>query len=118
MSLDKSKLEKFKLMLEEEQTKIRKELESFASPSDNPDDYKTRHDELGTHKDESATEVEEYVDNLSVESNLEQRLKDVKNALQKIEDGTYGKCEECGEEIREERLEIYPSAKKCMNCNK
>ncbi|MFC1622816.1 TraR/DksA family transcriptional regulator [Patescibacteria group bacterium] len=118
MSLDKNKVEKFKGMLEEERDKIRKEIEGFASPSDNPDEFKTNHNELGTHQDESATEVEEYVDNLSVESNLEQRLKDIKSALTRVEDGAYGKCVECGGDIREERLEIYPSARRCMQCNK
>ena len=59
--LDAKRQEEFKKMLEEERGKIREELSRFASPSENPDDFKTRHDELGTHKDESATEVEEYV---------------------------------------------------------
>lgn len=115
--LDAKKQEKFKKMLEEERDKIREELSRFANPSENPDDFDTRHDELGTHKDESATEVEEYVDNLSVEASLEKRLQDIKAALAKIENGSYGVCEECGGEIREERLEIYPAARKCMKCN-
>ncbi|MDH4329943.1 MAG: TraR/DksA C4-type zinc finger protein [Candidatus Moranbacteria bacterium] len=114
---DEKEQEKFKKMLEEERDKLRSELSKFANPSENSDDFKTRHDELGTHKDESATEVEEYVDNISVESSLEQRLKDIKSALEKIENGTFGACEECGEAIRRERLEIYPAAKKCMKCN-
>ncbi|MFC1644820.1 TraR/DksA C4-type zinc finger protein [Patescibacteria group bacterium] len=115
MSFDKNK---FKVALEEEQKKIRTELEGVATPSDNPDNFKTKRDELGTHKDESATEVEEYVDNIAVESNLEQRLRDTRAALVKIENDTYGKCEECGGDIQEKRLEIYPSAKNCMKCNK
>jgi RNA polymerase-binding transcription factor DksA len=115
--MDVNKNEKFKSMLEEEREKLRSELAKFANPSENPDDFKTRYDELGTHKDESATEVEEYVDNVAVEASLEQRLRDIKDALSKIDDGSYGVCEQCGGEIREERLEIYPSARRCMKCN-
>ena len=37
-------------------------------------------------------------------------------ALQKIEDGTYGICESCGEAIPEPRLEALPYAALCVNC--
>ncbi len=39
-------------------------------------------------------------------------------ALQRIEDGTYGYCEECGEPIDEERLDIVPHARLCIACKK
>jgi DnaK suppressor protein len=37
-------------------------------------------------------------------------------ALSKLEDGTYGVCEECGDEISEERLKIMPFAIYCRDC--
>lgn len=37
-------------------------------------------------------------------------------ALRKLEEGTYGICEECGEEITEERLKILPFAIYCREC--
>lgn len=37
-------------------------------------------------------------------------------ALRKLEDGTYGVCEECGDEISEERLKIMPFAIYCRDC--
>lgn len=43
-------------------------------------------------------------------------LRDVEAALARIQDGTYGKCEECGGEISRERLEAYPTATRCMEC--
>lgn len=39
----------------------------------------------------------------------------VDTALRKLEEGTYGICEECGEEISEERLEIMPFAIYCRD---
>ena len=43
-------------------------------------------------------------------------LQDIQDALQKIEDGTYGECENCGEDISIARLEANPMAKLCVDC--
>jgi len=37
-------------------------------------------------------------------------------SLKKIEDGTYGECEECGEEISHLRLKARPEATRCIKC--
>lgn len=37
-------------------------------------------------------------------------------ALQKIKDGTYGICIDCGDEIAEKRLKSYPNAARCLLC--
>jgi DnaK suppressor protein len=43
-------------------------------------------------------------------------LHDIDEALRKINEGTYGICEECGEEISEKRLSVIPTATLCVNC--
>lgn len=40
----------------------------------------------------------------------------IDEALQRIEDGTYGKCEECGEDIGIERLRARPMTTLCIDC--
>ncbi len=40
----------------------------------------------------------------------------IDTALQKLKEGTYGKCEECDDEISEERLKIMPFAIYCRDC--
>lgn len=40
----------------------------------------------------------------------------IKTALAKIEDGTYGVCDGCGEDIPEKRLEALPYASRCIKC--
>ena len=47
---------------------------------------------------------------------LLETLREVDDALAKFEAGTYGKCETCGEQIGEARLEAMPSARLCMTC--
>ena len=44
------------------------------------------------------------------------KLKQVEAALKKVEDGEYGICEQCGQEILETRLEIMPYTEFCIQC--
>jgi RNA polymerase-binding transcription factor DksA len=46
---------------------------------------------------------------------LQETLADVDRALAKLDDGTYGKCEVCGEEIAAARLEALPASRYCIN---
>lgn len=43
-------------------------------------------------------------------------IRKIDESLRKIKEGTYGKCEDCGEEISEERLKVMPSAIYCVDC--
>ncbi len=43
-------------------------------------------------------------------------IQKIQIALQKIENGTYGICEKCGEYITEERLKARPEANMCIIC--
>jgi DnaK suppressor protein len=47
---------------------------------------------------------------------LQESLHDVDRALAKLHDGTYGRCESCGTEIAEPRLEAMPATRYCINC--
>ncbi|MGI9462631.1 MAG: TraR/DksA family transcriptional regulator [Aestuariivirgaceae bacterium] len=40
----------------------------------------------------------------------------IDQALRRVEEGEYGYCQECGEEIAPKRLEIDPSASNCVKC--
>ncbi|MBG0776695.1 MAG: RNA polymerase-binding protein DksA [Desulfovibrionaceae bacterium] len=43
-------------------------------------------------------------------------IKKIQDALGRLEDGTYGICEECGEDIGVPRLKARPVTKLCINC--
>lgn len=45
-----------------------------------------------------------------------EKLREIDNALQRIEDGLYGICEECEEPIGEGRLKVMPFARVCVDC--
>ena len=57
--------------------------------------------------------MQEFENKNSEVEQLEVQLREVKGALEKIENGTYGKCEVCGEDIEVDRLTANPSAKTC-----
>lgn len=40
----------------------------------------------------------------------------IRAALNRIEAGTYGRCETCGKEINSARLEALPMARRCIRC--
>ena len=62
--------------------------------------------------------------NLETDRNFLLRIRDrerklilkIKEALARIEDGAFGICEECGEEISEERLKARPVTTLCIDC--
>lgn len=45
-----------------------------------------------------------------------EELERMDESLRKIDDGTYGVCEDCAEEIEEERLKVMPFANRCVKC--
>jgi RNA polymerase-binding protein DksA len=116
MVLTEKEAKKFEEMLIEQKKKLEEDLSRIAKPTSDKGDYETKYEDIGDDMDENASEVEEYVGNIALESNLEEQLKGVNSALEKIKEGTYGICEECGMEIAKERLEANPAAKLCMLC--
>ena len=112
--------EQFKKQLEKDKKQLIKNLESFAKRDPQcKGDWETIFPQMGIHRsepDEHVDEVEEYESLLPIEHRLELRLQAIDQALEKIEKGTYGICERCGQEIELERLKACPEAKKCLGC--
>ncbi len=100
MKLD---LNHFKDLLIKEKDILEAELKTVVQ-----DDDRDRADET-----EVADDIEELLSNTAVGGQLEIRLKEVKEALAKIDDEKYGICEVCGESIEEDRLTANPAAKTC-----
>lgn len=65
--------------------------------------------------DQSAQDVEQGIDFSLIEMKYEQ-FKDIADAFRKLQNDTYGVCEECGEEIDIKRLEVNPLARYCFAC--
>jgi DnaK suppressor protein len=60
----------------------------------------------------------ERVNLLTMVKNLRDTLREVQDALQRIDQGTYGVCQRCGQPIPEERLEALPATRLCIACKR
>ena len=70
------------------------------------------------HLADSATATLDREIDYTLEENAENLLRAIDQPLERIENGTYGKCERCGREIAEERLEAIPHATRCIDCQR
>lgn len=70
-------------------------------------------DASATEQDEIADRIEELEERSEETVALEVHWKNIKRALDKIENGEYGVCEVGGEDIEADRLEANPSARTC-----
>lgn len=117
MAIDQKTLAELKSALLAEKEELENNLGRIAKPVDaKTGDYETSFDEVGNDREDNTTEVEEYTDNLPVEMTLEKKLQDVIGALARMEEGTYGICDSCKQEIDIERLKVNPSAQTCIKC--
>ncbi len=62
---------------------------------------------------DAADRFEDFEERTSMLNTLQDRLTDIKNALIKVENETFGKCEVCGKSIEADRLEANPAARTC-----
>lgn len=116
--LSKEKLEYFKKKLEGRKKELEGALSYVAQKNPaNPEDWETTEPDMNvmiSDKNELADIFEEFENRAAIEDKLEEKLTFVKEALERIKKGTYGICEEDGEMIDEKRLEVYPTAKNCL----
>lgn len=68
------------------------------------------------HMADDATEVFEQEKNVGMRRDQQILLDQVKDALQRIENGTYGFCTRCGKAIDSARLRALPTASLCYEC--
>jgi RNA polymerase-binding protein DksA len=118
--LNKSKLDHFKKLLLEKKADLERELTSVGKENpDTPGDWEATpepRNELPSDPNEMADVFEELENRAAIEDTIEKHLADVKESLERIEEGTYGICSECEKAIKTKRLEAVPSADKCMEC--
>ncbi len=108
---------RFKEKLEAEKKLLEGELRSVGRVNPrNPRDWEATPasiDVVSADKTEVAEQMEEFEERSSVEVELENKLRSITRALDKIKSGTYGVCEIGGEPIEKERLEANPAAATC-----
>lgn len=109
--------EHFRTRLETEKSELEVSLSTVGrrNPS-NLGDWEPLPQSTGQESDpiDAAELIEGYEDNTAILKDLETQYQAVLSALGRMESGTYGVCNVCGEAIVEARLEANPSAATCV----
>lgn len=115
--MDQALIEQLKEQLVQRKKLIIEQLQSIGSRTDGDEiNFEAKFPDYGDSLEDSASEVADYTKNLSLERDLEKDLHDVEKAIKRIEEGKYGICSHCGQEIEIERLKIRPESSSCVVC--
>ena len=113
--------DRFRERLEDERARVQAALDNL--DHENPGSLEDDTGELvnssaDNHMADTATETfdRELADTLH--ENADAVLAAIDRALQRVENGTYGKCVNCGRDISPERLEALPYAELCIDCKR
>lgn len=107
--MNEKQLLKFKAQLEEMKSKIMTDVEQTLS------DMTTQNGNIPDPNDRATVESDRNFE-LRIRDRERKLMNKVEEALGRIDDGSYGICDGCGEEIAEKRLEARPVAKFCIDC--
>jgi RNA polymerase-binding transcription factor DksA len=69
---------------------------------------------VDNHPADHGSETFEREKDFSILEQVEAELDDVDRALRRLDDGSYGTCQACGEQIADARLEAVPAARFCV----
>ncbi|TSC74494.1 MAG: DnaK suppressor protein [Parcubacteria group bacterium Gr01-1014_44] len=117
--MDKTEQEKLLKSLQEEEKLILSELNDIARKNPKVEgDFNVPFINEGDSLDENAREITEFERTKAVADNLEERLKGIRVAIEKLKEGSYGVCEKCSVAISGERLKAVQAARLCINCAK
>jgi len=110
--MDQQQLDSLRSALEGERASVNRQLAEHGAPADG--------EAVEVDVDEgfadSAHATAERSQTLALVEQLHEHQREIDAALKKMEEGTYGKCESCGQDIPFERLEARPTATLCVTC--
>jgi DnaK suppressor protein len=99
--------------LEAERAALGAELDALTSVPRDP----TATIGFGKRVGDGTTEAIGRIERVGQADALAAKLSNVRRALEKIDDGTYGTCDRCGDPIPDERLSARPSSVLCVRCS-
>ncbi len=110
--LSDEQLSQLKQRLEAERQQLRKDIRDELLRTDE-EQYSELAGQVHDSGDESVADLLSDL-NTAVLGQSIKALREVEAAQERMKEGWYGRCEDCQEEIPYERLDAYPSARRCM----
>jgi DnaK suppressor protein len=113
--MDQQTVDRLRERLESERGEIRRQLDDLGARRDaegieNPD--------LNEGFADAGQAAAERASLLTLVRSLRDTLRDVEHALDRMDAGTYGTCDNCGQPIADERLDALPAARLCLDCKR
>ncbi len=112
--MDPARLDQFKSTLVQMRRRLRHEIgdieEAVVEGTKSPGEISNAPTHLGSVADSNLDA------NIGLVENEEAILKSVETALERIENGSFGLCEDCGHDISAERLDAIPYTGICTRC--
>jgi DnaK suppressor protein len=113
--MDQQTVDRLRERLETERDEVRRQLDDLGARRDAEGIEDPELDEGFADAGQAAAERANL---LTLVRSLRDTLRDVEQALARMDAGTYGTCERCGQPIDEERLEAIPAVRLCMSCKR
>ena len=109
--MDENKLQEFRSLLEEQRDELLSEAgRTVAGMTDAKENFPDPTDRAALESDRNFL--------LRIRDRERKLINKINDALERIEDGSYGICDSCGEDISEERLLARPVTTLCIDCKK
>jgi DnaK suppressor protein len=113
--MDQQTVDRLRERLESERGEVRRQLDDLGARRDAEGIEDPELDEGFADAGQAAAERASL---LTLVRSLRDTLREVEQALERMDAGAYGSCERCGLPIDEERLEALPAARLCLDCKR
>jgi RNA polymerase-binding protein DksA len=110
--------EYFRKLLVDERERVSSTVESLHESNSRSFEEETEEETYDNHLADSATATLNREIDSTLEENSGHVLVGIDEALDRIENGTFGTCARCGKQIAEDRLEALPYATRCIDCQR
>lgn len=110
--------ERFRDLLLDERKRVADAISYLHEENSRSLEDETEEETYDQHLADAATITMGREIDYSLEENSEHVLRAIDAALQRLDEGTFGKCARCGKDISEERLEAIPYVTKCIECKR
>jgi len=119
MALSKEQLKRFRQLLITEREKFLSELKSIVQESSkSPRDASGDLSGYTVHMADMAADTYDREMNVHIASSEQEVLYQIDDALKRIDDGTFGICEQCNKAVSLSRLKAVPYASLCIECQR
>ena len=118
-AFNKEQIKQFRQLLITERVKLADEIKSIAhDASTSPRDASGDLSAYTVHMADMAADTYERELSMNIVSTEQELLYQIDDALKRLEDGSFGLCQQCNQPISMSRLKAVPYASLCINCQR